>query len=276
MHAALTHRIIRTFTVLTALSLFTVTSAHAAWEEPGAPTTTLAAQNALPQPGITATVKPSYYQITSADVAAAVAEQLQAQGVETKADATLAPGTPGVLFTSDRPLKLSMHGLQIDPKSKRWQAQAYFLQNGKTESVRPVAGSYTALVDVPVVTRQLTKMDVIEEKDITLKATPEKLLRKDTVLDPKQLVGLSPRNGISANRPIHANEISAPILIKRGDIVEMGYNTPYISIKTTGIALEDGVKGGPIRIKNQKSQLAISAKVEAAGRVSVAGSDTTL
>jgi len=250
--------------------------AHAAWEEPGAPTTALAAQNALPQPGITATVRTPYYQITSADVAAAVVQQLQDQGIETKAEATMAPGTPGILYSADKPLQLSLHGLQIDPKSKRWQAQVYFLTNGKTESVRPVAGSYTAMIDVPVVTRQLSRMDVIEEKDITLKPIAERLLRKDTVTDPKQLVGLSPKNGISANRPINANEVSAPIVIKRGDIVEMAYTTPYMSIKTTGIALEDGAKGAPIRIKNQKSQLAISAKVEAAGRVSVAGSGTTL
>lgn len=274
-HAILTHRTLRTFAALTALSLITVTSAHAAWEAPAVPTATMAAENALPQPGITATVS-QFYKITSQDVGAAVAEQLQAQGIETKAEALLGPGTPGVLYTSDHPIKVSLHALQVDTKSKRWQGEVYFLGNGKTESVRPIAGTYSTLVDVPVVTRQLSKMDVIEDKDIAMISVAEPKLRKDTITDPKQLIGLSPRNGISANRPIHANEVSAPVVIKRGDIVEMSYNTPYIHIKTSGIALEDGTKGGPIRVKNQKSQLAVSAKVDGVGRVSVAGSDTTL
>src|SRR5262249_51338143 len=154
-----------------------------------------------------------------------------------------------VLYSADHAIQISLHALEIDPKSKRWQGQVYFVSNGKTESVRPIAGTYSALIDVPVVTRQLNRTDVIEEGDIALLPTPERQLRKDTVLDKTQLIGQSPRNGISPNRPIHAAEVSAPLVIKRGDLVEMAYNTPYIHIKATGVALEDGAKGSAIRIK---------------------------
>jgi flagellar basal body P-ring formation protein FlgA len=244
--------------------------AHAGWEVAQAQAVGTA------QPAIQSRIggmKP-FYQITAQDVGEAVAEQLVSQGLESKAEATLSPGSPSVLYSSDHAIKISLHALQVDPKSKRWQAQVYFLNNGQTESVRPVAGTYTRLIEVPVVGRQLTRMDVIEEKDISFKVIPERLLRKDTILDPKQLVGLSPRNGITANRPINAVEITAPIVIKRGDLVEMVYHTPYIHIKATGLALEDGAKGSTIRIKNQKSQLAVSARVEGAGKVSVSNGET--
>lgn len=249
---------------------------QAAWETPRAATLQLAEQNAIPAPGITATVNRAYYQITSGDVARTVAEQLQSQAVETKAQATLNPGTPSVLYSGDRTITLVVHGLQVDPQTKRWQAQAHFMVNGKTESVRPVGGLYEKLVDVPVVSRQLNRDSVIEEKDLTFKAMPERQLRKDVILDTKQLIGTAPKSGITPGRPIHANEIAAPLVIKRGDLVEMAFHTTHIHIKTTGIALEDGSKGATIRVKNQKSQLAVSAKVEAAGRVTVAGSDATL
>lgn len=261
---------------LSTLAAFALASAaEAAWETPATPTTVMAQQSALPAPGVSATIRDPFYKITATDVGAAVAQQLQAQGIEHKAEATLSPGTPSLLYSSDHAITLSLHALQVDPASKRWQAQVHFISNGKTESVKPVAGTYTALVDVPVVTRQLTKMDVIEQQDITLMPMQERLLRKDTITDPKQLLGLSPRNGITPNRPIHTGEVSAPIVIKRGDLVEMAYNTPYIHIKTTGVALEEGSKGATIRIKNQKSQMAVSARVEGAGRVSV-NNDTSL
>lgn len=243
--------------------------AHAAWQTPSA--STVAEQQSQSASGLTATIsKPNpFYKITTTDVGNAVAEQLQTQGVETKAEVILAPGTPNPLYSSDHSVNVTIHTLQIDTATKRWQAQAYFVAGGKTESVVPISGSYGTMVEVPVVTKQFNRGDVIEEKDIQMRSMPERQLRKDTVLNTKELIGQSPRAGISPNRPIHAQEITAPIVIKRGDLVEMSYNTPYIHIKATGVALEDGALGKFIRVKNQKSERAISAQVTSAGRVSV-------
>ena len=126
-------------TVLIAALLLSCT-AHAAWETPGAPTVVLA-EAAASAPGITATVSDrSFYNIMAADINAAVAEQLEAQGVEKKAEVNLNAGSPVNFYSSDKPVKVSIHTLQIDPTSKRWQAQANFVVNGKTESVRPISG----------------------------------------------------------------------------------------------------------------------------------------
>ena len=257
------------FTLTAIASLALASTAQAAWETPAAPTSQMAQQSAQPAPGITATLRDPFYKITASDVGAAVAKQLQDQGVDAKVEAILAPGTPTVVYSSDHAVSVSVHALQVDSAAKRWQGQVYFLSNGKTESVKPIAGTYTALIDVPVVTRQLTKMDVIEKSDLTIISVPERTLRKDTITDIGQLIGQSPRNGITPNRPIHAMEVSAPIVIKRGDLVEMAYNTPYIHIKTSGVALDEGAKGSMIRVKNQKSQTAVSVRVESAGKVSV-------
>ena len=249
--------------------------AFAALETPTVATTTLAEQQSLPAPGITATISDPFYKITAADIGAAIAEQLKLQAVETKAEATLNAGTPSVLYSADHPVTLVIHTLQVDTQAKRWQAQAYFVANGKTESVKPIAGTYAVLVDVPVLTRQFNRGDIIEDKDITIRAFPERQLRKDTVTDAKSLIGLTTRSGISPDRPIHTSEITPPMVIKRGDLVEMLFSTPYIKIKTTGIALEDGAKGAAIRVKNQKSERAVSAVVLSSGRVQV-NSDASL
>ena len=243
--------------------------AHAEWQTPNAPTTTLAEQQNLPAPGITATLRDPFYKITTADVGNAVAQQLQTQGVETKAEVNMAPGLPNPMYSSDHKVDVVIHTLQIDTSAKRWQAQAYFVSAGKTESVVPISGSYGSMVDVPVVTRQFNRGDVIEEKDVQMLSMPERQLRKDTIMTAKALIGQSPRAGISPNRPIHQQEITPPLVIKRGDIVEMSFSTPYMQIKASGIALEDGALGKFIRVKNQKSERAVSAQVMSAGHVSV-------
>jgi flagella basal body P-ring formation protein FlgA len=123
------------------------------------------------------------------------------------------------------------------------------------------------MISVPTVTRQLQRGDVIEASDLSTKRLPERVLRKDTVTEASMLIGQSPQRVISPDRPIRTSEIASPRLIKKGDAVEMTYTTPYMSIRTQGQALEDGSAGSLIRVKNAKSERAVSARVVGAGHV---------
>lgn len=247
-------------------------SAHAAWEVPNTPTDNMN----VPAPGVTATVSNAYFRITQEDVGKAVAEQLKLQAVEQNAEVFLTTGTPGILYSADHPLKVAIHSLQIDATAKRWQAQAYILGNGQTEIVKPVSGTYLSMIEVPIVTRQLGHSDVIEAKDLSTKSFPERQLRKDTVTDPKQLIGQSPRTMITPDRPIRTTEISSPVLIKKGEPVQMIYSNPYMSLKATGTALQDGARGDLIRVKNDKSEKAVSGRVTGSGTVEVNTTETTI
>jgi flagella basal body P-ring formation protein FlgA len=260
-----------------AFLLFTAQPGYAAWETPNVPTNNLSTNSAIPQTtGITTTVSTAYFRITQEDVGKAVAEQLQLQAVEQKAEVSLAIGTPGIIYSADHPLKVVIHSLQVDTQAKRWQAQAYILAGGTTETVRPVSGTYMAVIDVPVVTRQLGHSDVIEAKDLSTKSFPERQLRKDTITDPKQLIGQSPHSTITPDRPIRLTEISSPVLIKKGSPVQLTFTNPYMSLKTTGTSLQDGAIGDMIRVKNDKSEKAVSGRVTGSGTVEVNTVEATI
>jgi flagellar basal body P-ring formation protein FlgA len=244
-------------------------AARAAWQTPGAPVQELAQSQPIPPVGITTSIRPAYFNITAEDVNKAVAEQLQLQAIVPKADVSMSAGSPATLYSADHPLKLVVHALQVDTQARRWQGQANILANGKTETVRPISGIYTALIDVPVLTKQLGRTDVVEASDIAIKAISERQIRKDTVTDAKQLIGLSPRASISPNRPIRISEVSAPLVIKKGDTVQMTFTNPFMSLRTNGIALQDGARGEMIRVKNEKSERAVSGRVMAGGHIEV-------
>lgn len=211
----------------------------------------------------------SYFQITAADVEKEVARQLQLQAIEQHADVSLGAGLPRVIHSADHPLELTIHALQIDVDSKRWQGQANVRAGGKTETVRPVSGIYTPMVEVPVLKQQVGRTDIIEASDLGTKLVPQRLVRKDTVTDASQLIGQSPRATITSERPVRLMEISSPRVIKKGQAVEITYTTPYMSLKATGVALQDGAKGDLIRVKNEKSEKSVSGRVQEAGRVEV-------
>lgn len=251
------------------LACLIVSPVRAAWQTADLPTDTLADATSPAAPGITTTVSDPYFNITAADVNKAVAEQLALQAIEKKLEVSLSAGSPNIIYSANHPMKLVIHSLQVDTQSRRWQAQAYVLMNGKTETVKPVSGVYVALVDVPVLKRQLGRNDVIEAADLGIKSVPDRLLRKDTISDPSLLIGQSPRAVISADRPIRHSEVSSPVVVKRGEPVQMTYTNAHMSIKTTGIALQDGAKGEMIRIKNDKSEKSVSGRVVASGHIEV-------
>lgn len=243
-------------------------SAAEEWQTPQTPPAAQQmAANTQAAPPATYTEAPKFYQITRRDVADEVARQLQLQGVEKKATASVGNSDGANVYGADHPVTFVLHGLQVDPNSHRWQAQLNILNAHKTEIVKPVAGFYEAVVSVPMLVHQVSRTDVIAATDINLRDVPSRSLRKDTITDPQALIGKSPRATISAERAIRSTEISAPVVIHRGEFVEMTYSAPYMHIKTTGVALEDGELGGMLRVKNSKSEKAISARVTGAGKV---------
>ena len=209
-----------------------------------------------------------YFTISSNEVGQAVAEQLTAQGlVDKKVSASVNPGTPPVLYSADHPIKVVIQALQVDTQAKRWQAQAFIVGEKATETVRPVAGRYETIVNVPVLKKQFSATDVIEASDIALREIPERQLRKDTITETSQLVGKSPLRQITADRPVRLSEIALPTLIKKGQMVEMSYTTERMTIRDQGIALEDGAQGKAIRVKNSKTGRAVTAYVAGEGKV---------
>ncbi len=252
------HSLIKSLLIL---ALIPVASAHAtSWQT---------AANVDVAPVTVQLPDKAYFTITAEDIAKEVARQLKLQAIEPAADVTVSAGSPKIIHSADHPLELTILALQIDPDSKRWQGQANIRAGGKTETVKPVSGIYTPLTEVPVLKQQVGRTDVIEENDIATKLIPTRQVRKDTITDAKQLIGQSPRATITADRAIRQMEVSSPIVIKRGSPVELTYTTAYMSIKASGVALQDGAKGEMIRVKNDKSEKAVSGRVAEAGRVEV-------
>ena len=255
------------FAIAMMLCLLASPAKAANWQTPAAAMKVASATT--PTTRATITSAPKFFQVTADDVGTAVSKAMKSQGLESDVTATMNPSQSKVIYSADHPLKLAIHGLQIDPEAKLWQAQAYIIAGNKTEAVKPVSGRYDATTRVPVLTRQLRQGDVIERGDIEFKTLAQRQLRKDTVTDVKSLIGQSPSRIISPGRPIRVSEVSQPVMVKKGQTVAMHYTTPYMSIRTSGQALEDGAKGSLIRVKNNTSEKAISARVVAAGRVEV-------
>lgn len=228
-----------------------------------------AAKQATPGDRIAPLPDRHYFEISTKDLEHAAAILLQEQNLAEQIRASVLPSGTPIFYRADHPITLKLVGMQVDTAAKRWQANAHIIADGKTERVTPVSGRYDELIAVPVLRRQITNRDVIEAADLETQMIASSKLRQDIITEESGLIGHSARRIISAGRAIRAGEVMTPMVITKGANIEMLYRTPYIAIRTSGEALEDGAAGTVIRVKNVDSGRAVSAKVLSANRVEV-------
>lgn len=112
--------------------------------------------------------------------------------------------------------------------------------------------------------RLLPSGTIVSREDIALD------LRIDGGIDdPDQAVGRQLRTTIQAGQMIHANSLTAPVLVRRNQLVTLTFKQGGLIITDQGRALDQGAAGEAIRILNTTSRATITGQVMEDGSVIV-------
>lgn len=123
---------------------------------------------------------------------------------------------------------------------------------------------------VVVISRPLKRENVLTEQDLSLVERDVGLLNQGYLTDPGQAIGKK------LTRPMLPDQILAPVhlqqaeVIRKGDQVVITARGAAVSVRMPGEALSDGAPGQQIRVRNQRSQRVIKARVVGPGQVEVA------
>jgi len=109
-----------------------------------------------------------------------------------------------------------------------------------------------------------TDENVIERRLDVTAMSPGNLL-----LDKGGLAGKKAARSIRLGMPITRQMVVIPPVIKRGTIVQVIYQTPFLSLSANGVAQEDGVPGRIIRLRNVDSGREVVGEVLPNGQVRV-------
>ena len=124
-----------------------------------------------------------------------------------------------------------------------------------------VALTGPAMADSLVATRTIRAQTVIGPDDMALvdAALPGALD------DPALALGLEARVAIYAGRPIRSQDLGAPALVDRNQLVSLIYLSGGLAISTEGRALERGAEGDVVRVMNLGSRTTVTAIIGADG-----------
>lgn len=120
---------------------------------------------------------------------------------------------------------------------------------------------------VAVASRILQRGDVVTESDLAQEIKDVSEYRLGFALSPDAIVGKEIKFNVNKGEVFRNSALDAPLVIKRGDSVNMEAAVGGISVTSNGTAITDGRIGQQIRVKNNQSARVINARVVAAGKV---------
>jgi flagella basal body P-ring formation protein FlgA len=138
-----------------------------------------------------------------------------------------------------------------------------------TDRVR-VTGRVRRMLDMPVLTRLVAPGEMITAQDIETIALPADRLTQAFVGGAADLVGKTPKRSIRPGEPIRPSDVQTPIVIRRGELVTVVFQTATLLLTAQAKALEDGTQGQAIRVSNTRSGKTLDATVNGPGTVILA------
>lgn len=123
--------------------------------------------------------------------------------------------------------------------------------------------------DIFVATNLLRRGHIVQDNDITLKSQNIAHATKGYFEFPEDLIGKVVYRTIRQGTIIKPSMIKEPLLVERGNTVNIISHRQGITVKSKGVALADGTKGELIPIKNVSSNRTIEGVVTARGTVRV-------
>lgn len=137
-----------------------------------------------------------------------------------------------------------------------------------------IGGRAQAVSDVPVLTRAVARGDVITDDMVRWERLAAGQVRPDTLMRADALIGQEARRTLRADTPLRALDLQAPIMITRGEIVQLVYQVGGLALTARARALDNVSEGQTARFLNLQSNRTIQAIAEAPGQARVASGPT--
>jgi len=124
-----------------------------------------------------------------------------------------------------------------------------------------------AWVEAVVAAANLAPNRALSPRDLTLGRVDMFAGRNGILTDPRQAEGKILRAGLQMGAPILSPLLDLPVTVHRGQRIVMTLTDPAMTIKTTGLAMQDGRVGDTIEVQNPDSQKTFRATVADDGGV---------
>ena len=163
--------------------------------------------------------------------------------------------------------------LLAQPGRHTSNGQAAFVVTVKTPQQEALSLDVLAQIDewrdVPVAARALSRGALVEINDVAMARANIASLPRDIALSQEEIYGRRIETDLSSGGYFRVGQMEVAPLVPSGSRVTVMYRSGALEATATGMALEAGGLGQPIRVRNENSKKVIYGVVSAAGLVEI-------
>lgn len=150
-------------------------------------------------------------------------------------------------------------------------ASAQYLANVTTEEgdVERIQGLALITIPTPVPVRRMSAGEIIKEADLQTVDLPHAQVATFALLDDEAILGMEVARTLAQGRPVMEQSVRAPLIIDRGDKVEIRYRNGAMSLSAPGKALGNASKDEDVRVVNLISNKTVLAQATEEGIVEI-------
>ncbi|WP_457624720.1 flagellar basal body P-ring formation chaperone FlgA [Persephonella sp.] len=132
------------------------------------------------------------------------------------------------------------------------------ISGGKIVDRINISVRYRQFADVVFAKRDILKGETITIEDVIVRKTEKKA---GYITDIKSVIGARAKTNIPSGKPLKVSMVEPDYPVKKRSYVKVIYDRNGIKIEITGIALENGLKGQVIKVKNPSTGKVLSCRV---------------
>ena len=126
----------------------------------------------------------------------------------------------------------------------------------------PVKFEVKRFLDVVVVAVNLNAGDIFTEQSIRLEKMDAGKLGAGYMTEPEKVIGLQLRHGMVPGTVVTERNLVRPILVQRGEIVQLRARIGEIEVAANGVTLAAGSAGDLIRVLNTNTKKIMTGRVQ--------------
>jgi flagella basal body P-ring formation protein FlgA len=175
---------------------------------------------------------------------------------------------PGLVLAAGDDLDYHLDAFEYDQDTRRFRGKLV-AQTDNGNKTQFIAGHIAVTCRVPVLARRVQGGEILARSDLVMEEIEEMRVQPGVLTNLSDIVGKELNQPQGAGSQLFAHDLGVPRMVKRGEIVTLKIETPYMKITVQGKALQYGVYGESIRVSNTSSKRIVEGVVTEAGVVCV-------
>lgn len=201
----------------------------------------------------------------------AVEAALEAEGAPPEAEMTVDNRNLSVEVAAGTLPRVLVPQVHYDTRLQRFAALVEIhTEDGTAPHEVRIQGRVFDTTEIPVLRDSVKPGEVIAERNIEWRATRANMVRRDTVTDPADLIGMESRRVLKQGEPVRLSDLRRPVMVEKGALITVTIDNPFMRLTTKAVALDKGAIGDVIEVKNVSSDKVFNAVVNGTDRAEVA------